>query len=456
MAQPKFITLVLVLATSVAFSSFAVAAKQRGKKLVEAPIETRSVNRLIIKRNYRQAFAQLQASAQNGNINAQLKLANMYRLGLGTTRDDAAAQRIYLSAASAGSKEASLILARLNAEVPQTVKAKLDGGSSKTVDIIDYIKLPKRDGGQVDWLTLAAARGDTNAVKALAATATQGESQALLAAARTGKIENISVLSASAVKPAPDALGRSPVMFAVANGNPDLLELVLHSKSDISARDKSGMSATDLAAQNCKPNLFEKLLEAGALIDGKGDNHSALPLISRNCSNWSEFKRFFAKADMNAVDAEGRSSAWYAAQKGDVSLLGWLFDQGAKFDLADMQGTTPTHIAALSKQVTSLKFILSKIENVDVPAERGTTPLMLAAYSGCDQCVDALIKKKADVMFKNIDGDTPLMFAVRGGNGQIAQNLLEAGSNGDARNKAGDTPKKMGMRLGLVALAPAN
>ncbi len=456
MAQHKFIPMVLVLATSVAFLSLAVAAKQRGKKFVETPVETRSVNRLIIKRYYSQAFAQLQASAQNGNIKAQLKLANMYRLGLGTTRDNVAAQRIYQAAASAGSKEASLILSRLNAEVPQTVKAKLDGGSSKTVDIIDYIKLPKRDGGQVDWLTLAAARGDSNAVKALAATATQGESQALLAAAKTGKIENISVLSASAVKPAPDALGRGPVMFAVASGNPDLLDLVLHSKSDISAKDKFGMTAIDLAAQNCKTNLFEKLLEAGALIDGKGDNHSPLVRIARNCSNWSEFKRFFTKADMNAVDTEGRSAAWYAAQKGDVSLLGWLFDQGAKFELPDKQGITPIHIAALSKQLTSLKFILSKIELADVPAARGTTPLMLAAYAGCDQCVDALIRKKADLAYKNEDGDTALMFAVRGGNGQIAQNLLEAGSNGDARNKAGDTPKKMGMRLGLVALAPAN
>jgi ankyrin repeat protein len=456
MAQHKFITLVLVLATSVAFSSFAVAAKQRGKKVVETPIETRSVNRLIIKRNYSQAFAQLQASAQNGNIKAQLKLANMYRLGLGTKRDDIAAKKLYKATANAGSREAGLVLARLSAAVPPTEKAKLNGVSSKTIDIIDYAALPKRESGQIDWLTLAAARGDVLAVKALAAFASAEESQALLAAAKTGKVENISVLSASAAKPSADALGRSPVMFAVASGNPDLLGLILRAKFDVSARDKAGNSAIDFAAEACKPNLFEKLLEAGAILDGKGENRSVLPRISRTCSNWTEFKRFFAKADMNAVDAEGRSAAWYAAQKGDVSLLGWLFDQGAKFDLADKQGITPIHIAALSKQVTSLKFILSKIENADVPAARGATPLMLAAYAGCDQCVDAFVKKKADLAFKNEDGDTALMFAVRGGNGQIAQNLLEAGSNGDARNKAGDTPKKLGMRLGLIALAPAN
>jgi ankyrin repeat protein len=456
MAQHKFKTLILVLASTVAISSFAVASKKSGKKLVEPRVEARSVNRLITKRNYEQAFVQLQASAQNGNIKTRLKLANMYRLGLGTKRDDAAAERLYRSAASAGSKEAILILARMAAAVPPTEKAKLNGGSSKTVDIIDYAALPKRASGQVDWLTLAAARGDAIAVKALAATAPQGESQALLAAAKAGKFDNISVLTASNAKPAADALGRSPIMFAVASGNADLLDLVLRAKFDISARDKAGNSAIDLAAQICKPNLFEKLLEAGAVIDGKGDNRSALPGIARACSNWSEFKRFFVKTDMNAIDAEGRNAAWYAAQKGDVSLLGWLFDQGAKFDLADKQGVTPIHIAALSRQVTSLKFILSKIELVDVPAERGTTPLMLAAYSGCDQCVDTLIRKKADVTFKNIDGDTALMFAVRGGNSQIAQSLLDAGSNGDARNKAGDTPNKLGMRLGLIALAPAN
>jgi ankyrin repeat protein len=452
MAQHKLKTLILVLTSSLAISSFAIAAKKPNKKMVEVS----SVNGLITKRKYEQAFAQLKGSAQSGNIRAQLRLANMYRLGIGTQRDDVAAVRLYQAAANAGSKEAILVLARMGTEVPPTEKAKLNGVSAKTVDIIDYANLPKRESGQVDWLTLAAARGDIAAVKVLAAVAPEGESQALLAAAKAGKIENISVLSTSVAKPAPDALGRSPVMFAVASGNPDLLDLVLRSKSDLSAKDKSGMSAIDLAAQTCKPNLFEKLLEAGVVIDGNGDSRSLLSRVARQCSNWSEFKRFFVKADMNVVNSEGRSAAWYAAQKGDVSLLGWLFDQGAKFDLADSQGITPIHIAALSKQVTSLKFILSKIENADVQAARGTTPIMLAAYSGCDQCVDALIKKKADLAFKNEDGDTALMFAVRGGNGQIAQNLLEAGSNGDARNKAGDTPKKMGMRLGLVALAPAN
>ncbi len=456
MAQHRFKTLVLVLASSVAISSFAMAAKRSKKNPVAPPVESSSINRLITRRNYEQAFAQLKASAQSGNLKAQLKLANMYRLGLGTKRDDQAALGLYQAAANAGSREASLVLARFNAEVPPTEKAKLAGVSSKTVDIIDYAKLPKREGGQVDWLTLAAARGDAVAVKALAEAAPQGESQALLAAAKTGKIENISVLSASAAKPASDALGRSPIMFAVASGNADLLGLVLRSKSDVAARDKSGMSAIDLAAQTCKPNLFEKLLEAGAVIDSKGDNLSPLARIARNCSNWAEFKRFFAKADMNVVDAEGRSASWYAAQKGDVSFLGWLSDQGAKFDLADQQGVTPIHIAALAKQVTSLKFILSKVESVDVPAARGTTPLMYAAYSGCVQCVDALIKKKADLLQKNEDGDTALMFAVRGGNGQTAQNLLEAGSNADARNAAGDTPKKLAMRLGQVALTSAN
>lgn len=456
MAQHKFKILILVLASSVAISSFAVAARKSGKTLIETKVETPSVNRLIIKRNYGQAFAQLQTSAQSGNIKAKLKLANMYRLGLGTKRDDVAAKQLYQSAANAGSKDATLILARWGVTVPATEKAKLNGASSKTVDIIDYAALPKRESGQVDWLTLAAARGDVPAVKALAANASPGESQALLAAAKTGKVENISILSTGTVKPSADALGRSPIMFAVSSGNPDLLDIVLRAKSDVSAKDKAGMTAIDLAAQTCKPSLFEKLMEAGAATDSKSGDHSTLASIARHCTNWSEFKRFFINVDMNAIDSEGRSAAWYAAQRGDVSLLGWLFDEGAKFDLADSQGITPMHIAALSKQVTSLKFILSKIENADVPAARGTTPLMLAAYSGCDQCVDVLIKKKADLSFKNQDGDTALMFAVRGGNGQIAQNLLEAGSNGDARNKAGDTPQKMGMRLGLVALAPAN
>jgi ankyrin repeat protein len=64
----------------------------------------------------------------------------------------------------------------------------------------------------------------------------------------------------------PPMLDRSHVMFAVTSGNPDSLNLVLQSKSDISAKDRSGMSATDISVQNCKPNLSGKLLGAVHLL----------------------------------------------------------------------------------------------------------------------------------------------------------------------------------------------
>ena len=451
MAQLNFKTLLLIATAFFSLTSFTVAAK----KPIKAA-EVSSVNKQIIKRNYAAAFMQLKANADNGDANAQLKLANMYRLGLGTKRDDAIAQSYYEAAAQAGNKEAILVLNRMHVAVPATEKAKVSGASAKTIDVIEYGKLPKRGPDEADWLTLAAARGDVKAIKALVQQSPQTENSAMLAATKSAKIEIVSALAAGGVKSSADALGRTPAMLAVSTGNTELLDAVLRSKVDISAKNKLGLSAAALAAQTCQTKILEKLLEAGAVLDEKNDTSPTLPIIARDCSNWSEFKRFFAKADMNVVDGSGRSAAWYAAQKGDVPLLGWLAEQGANLALADKQGLTPVHVAAMSKQLLSLKFILSKMDSADIPASRGTTPMMLAAYVGCAECVDSLIKKKADVNLKNIDGDTSLMFAVRGLQGQIAQNLLEAGSNPDARNAAGDTPKKLGERLGIAYSVPAN
>ena len=102
-------------------------------------------------------------------------------------------------------------------------------------------------------------------------------------------------------------------------------------------------------------------------------------LAAANCEDWSKLKASFAKVDFNAQDSRGRSAAHYAAATGNVSLLGWLFDQGADLGAADQDGYTPLHSAALHGQGPAFRFILTKTGKIDVKSMREVTPLMLAA-----------------------------------------------------------------------------
>jgi uncharacterized protein len=438
--------------TSLVISGPAFAAKV--KTVVKA-----DANTLIIKRNYKVAVEMLKTLAKSGDSNAQYRLAELYRLGLGTNRDENAARLWLTSASKAGNAKAALLLKRLNNTAPPTIKKAATGGSSNSPTSstgVDFTKLPNRLAGQPDWLTLAVARKNlavvSNITSAKFSSPKDNTNLALVTATKNADIATLQKLVSGNVASEADTRGQTPLMVAVASGNAELANTLLQSKASLLAKDSKGRSIVELAAADCQPAIFAKLIEAGAEADNKGGNQHPLILIVQNCSNWPDFKRFFSGINFNAMDSLGRGAAWYAAAKGDESLLAWLADSGADMAQADKAGLSPLHIAAMNKQIVVVRYLLSKLDKADPVSERGTTPLMLAAFNGCVECVSPLLEKSASLDLKNVDGDTSLMFAVRGQNSALATQLIEKGANIDARNNSSETPRKLAEKFGLAIL----
>ncbi len=443
MAQHKVlgIGLALLLIASPVF-----AAK---KKMSQDP-GLPSIDMLLVKRNYKSAFNMMLVEAQGGKMASIMKLANAYRLGLGTSRDEETALKWYKIAAGAGNKQAQTIISHLNAPLPATEKKmvlKSGVSDAPATDGVDFAHLPKRVDGQPGWAVIAAAHKNK---AALAALKTESVADALLVSAKLNDVEAIAAQPEKAAFDGVDELGRSALVSAVAAGKAETIEALLNKPIDFSKPDKMGMTAAGIAAQNCQPEILAKLVKAGAKLEVKGEAEPALVSVAATCADWSKFKEIFAKQNMNVQDSRGRTAAWYAAARGDVSLLGWLVDQGADLTLADQQGFGPLHSAALSGQALALRFILSKTDKIDAVSSRGVTGLMLASFKGCTECVSALLDKKAVLDQKDQDGDTALMFAVRGLQGSLAQKLTESGANPNLKNNAADTPLKLGTRLGLL------
>jgi ankyrin repeat protein len=445
MAQHRFVLPLLALA-------FASPALGAAKKAVPAPAvsPTAIADGLIVKRNYKGAFTLLLAAAKAGDAKAMVRLANAYRYGLGTARDEGAAQDWYQKASAAGSKEAALALQRRNVAVPPTPKKlAMKGDGTDIVQGVDYALLPDRPTGAPDWTSLAAAQKNPAALKALNGAAS-GEVQ--LIQARLGDGEGLR--STTAPNTAKDELGRSALMIAVARDKSDAMAALLSTKPDFAALDKQGLSAAGLAARACDASKLDQLAAAGD--DLKGGKVPPIVLAAANCEDWNKLKASFAKVDFNAQDSRGRSAAYYAATAGNVSVLGWLADQGADLGAADKDGYTPLHSAALHGQAQAFRFILTKTGKIDVKSVREVTPLMLAAYSGCIDCIAASLDSKPALDQKDADGDTALLFAVRSLQGVAAQKLADSGANPNARNNAGDTPIKLGLRLGLTQIKAQN
>jgi ankyrin repeat protein len=387
--------------------------------------------------------------AAGGNVKAMVRLANAYRFGLGTPRDETAAQAWYQKAAAAGSEAAATYVQRQNITVPPTPKKlALKGEAGNVVDGVDFANLPLRPEGMPTWASLAAAQKNRAGLKALS-----GEAPTVqLIQARLGDGEGLKASAQAAG--ARDDLGRSPLMLAVAYNKPEAIAALLEGKPDLGATDKQGMTAAGLAAQACDSQKLEALAKAGD--DLKGGASPPLVLAAASCEDWSNLKGLFAKVDFNAHDGRGRTAAFYAAATGNLSLLGWLADQGADLNLADTLGFSPLHSAAQHGQDKALRFIVTKTGKMPMDSKRQVTPLMLASNAGCLACIATLLDSRPDLDQKDADGDTALMFAVRSLQGVAVQKLVDSGANLNAKNNAGDTPLKLGVRLGLTQVKASN
>jgi ankyrin repeat protein len=449
MAPPNAKVFALMLAIAVLCATPSYAAKKK-------PTPQTGVSSLIIKRDYKGAFASLLARAKTGDSTAQYKLALMYRLGLGTRKDEAATKLWLNKARAGGNISAARLLKRYDTISPPTIvktaSSQTDGGNGLSGPV-SFAKLPQRPNGQPDWLTLAVARKNYGVINSLAAMTQVANSAnsnlALVTATKLADVPTVQKLMDAKIAALPDSKNRSPLLLAVAMGNEAMTGALLNSTSGGSAA--ADQNVLSLATENCLPAMVTKLVGATAAKKPQIN----IVAIAQRCSNWPDFKALLQGADFNALDSQGRTAAWFAAAKGDTSLLAWLVKSGADLSLADKNGLSPLHVAAVQKQTFSVRYILSVISAANPTSARGTTPLMLAAYSGCVDCVGPLLEKSGDLDLKNNDGDTSLMFAVLGRQMATATLLIKQGANKDARNEAGDTPGKLAERLDFPLLQGA-
>ena len=137
-------------------------------------------------------------------------------------------------------------------------------------------------------------------------------------------------------------------------------------------------------------------------------------------------------ADVNAPQGDGMTALHWAAEAGDVEMVGMLLYAGANLQGVTRLGDyTPLHLASKAGKDRVVARLLEAGADPSAYTTTGeVTPLHFAAASGSVATVEALLDHGADVdVTESVRGQTPLMLAAGRNRVAVVQLLLDQGAD---------------------------
>ncbi|VTJ73212.1 Hypothetical predicted protein [Marmota monax] len=242
-----------------------------------------------------------------------------------------------------------------------------------------------------------------------------------------------------------DYEGRTPLHFAVADGNLTVVDVLTSYEScNITSYDNLFRTPLHWAALLGHAQIVHLLLERNKSGTIPSDSQGATPLHYAAQSNFAETVQVFLKhpSVKDDSDLEGRTSFMWAAGKGSDDVLRTMLSLKSDIDInmADKYGGTALHAAALSGHVSTVKLLLENDAQVDATDVMKHTPLFRACEMGHKDVIQTLIKGGARVDLIDQDGHSLLHWAALGGNADVCQILIENKINPNVQDYAGRTP----------------
>ncbi|KAF7852265.1 hypothetical protein BT93_L5402 [Corymbia citriodora subsp. variegata] len=260
-----------------------------------------------------------------------------------------------------------------------------------------------------------------------------------------------------------DEHGQTLLHLAIAQGRPDLVQLLLEFEPDLEAPNRSlGHSPLEAAAAAGQTLIAELLLARGASIERSEKSNRGPVHLATGGEHTEVLKLLLLKgADLSALTKDGKTALHIAVEEQRRDCARLLLSGGAKTDVHDgKDGDTPLHIAASYGDEGMVKLLLQKGANKDIRNKCGKTAYDVAAEHGHAKLFDALklgdrlctaarkgeaqqihrlLENGAAINGRDQHGWTALHRAAFKGHTEAAKALLEKGIDIDAKDEDGYT-----------------
>jgi ankyrin repeat protein len=244
----------------------------------------------------------------------------------------------------------------------------------------------------------------------------------------------------------------TPLLAAARNGHHEIVTLLLAHGAPPDSSDTQGETALYLAAEYGHDEVVAALLAAHAAVDGRAKG-SFTPLdAAAGNGHVPVVKRLIAAgADVNARQLLGYTPLHSAADEGRADVARLLIEHGAIVDLPTDDGATALHGAAIHSHDGVVRVLTANGADVNRKSKT-TTALILALTSSEPDTVRTLIEAGANVNQQDPRGHSPLDAVIvermrsdpfderqRAADRQKMRLLIAAGADITVRGKTGAT-----------------
>jgi uncharacterized protein len=255
------------------------------------------------------------------------------------------------------------------------------------------------------------------------------EGSALISAAKTA--DHAAALAALKQRADPnvtDVDGSTALLWAVHNGDVDLVKKLLAAGADANKANAYGATPMSEAAVVADVDALGALLAAGAAVESKNaDGQTALMVVARTDNVAAAELLIKHGADVNArEDRKGQTVLMWATAESQPAMVKLLLAHGAD---ANARST----VYDWDRRVTAEP----RMKNMP---SGGFTPLLFAARQGCLECAKELVGAGAKVDMTDPDGITPLLSSLLNAHFDTAKYLLSAKANPNKWDWWGRTP----------------
>lgn len=123
-----------------------------------------------------------------------------------------------------------------------------------------------------------------------------------------------------------------------------------------------------------------------------------------------------ASYEIDAADDKGNNAVAIAVNKGQINVLNYLFDHGAKANVHNSTGETVLENAVTMGNADVVKLLVDQLKKEGVDPSLFSTGVLIAAKNGNVDMLQVLADNGAPLEYRSADGDLPIHWTVKNGN----------------------------------------